>query len=72
MRQVRHARDIDDRPDRVRRPDARDDTHAFVEPVREVVEVEPEILRHVHPLDLEAAVGGELDPRRNAAVVVEP
>ena len=39
--------------------------------VREVVVVEAQILGHVHPLDLEAAVGGELDPRRDAAVVVE-
>ena len=71
VRELRHARDVDDRPDRVRRADARDDAHALVEPVREVVVVEPQILRHVHPLDLEAAVGGELDPRRDAAVVVE-
>ena len=72
VRELRDPRDVDDRADRVRRADARDDTHPLVEPVREVVVVEAQILGHVHPLDLEAAVGGELDPRRNAAVVVEP
>ena len=71
VRELRDPRDVDDRADRVRRPDARDDAHALVEPVREVVVVEAQILRHVHPLDLEAAVGGELDPRRDATVVVE-
>ncbi len=72
VRELRDPCDVDDRADRVRRPDARDDAHALVEPVREVVVVEAQILRHVHPLDLEAAVCGELDPRRHSAVVVEP
>ena len=71
VRELRHAGDVDDRPDRIRRRDARDDAHPLVEAVREVVVVEPQILGHVHPFDFEAAVGGELDPRRDAAVVVE-
>ena len=71
VRELRDARHVDDRADRVRRADARDHAHAVVQPVREVVVVEPQVLGHVHPLDLEAAVRGELDPRCNAAVVVE-
>ena len=72
VRQIRHACDVDDRPDRVRRADAGDDAHALVEPVREVVVVEAQILGHVHPLQFEAAIGCELDPRRDTAIVVEP
>ena len=71
VRQLRDARDVDNRPDRVRRADARDHAHPLVEPVREVVVVQAQIRGHVHPLDLEAPVGGELDPRRDTAVVVE-
>ena len=51
--------------------DAGDDAHALVELPLEVVEVEPQVLGDVDPVDLEAAVGRELDPRRDAAVVVE-
>jgi hypothetical protein len=36
-----------------------------------IVEVESEILGDFDPVDLEAAVGRELDPRRDATVVVE-
>ena len=71
VRELGDACDVDDRPDRVRRGDARDYPHALVEPVREIVVVETQVLSHVHPLDLEPAVRGELDPRRHAAVVVE-
>src|SRR5205823_15132333 len=50
---------------------ARDDAYALIETVREIFVVETQVLRHVHPLDFEPTVGGELDPRRHAAVVVE-
>jgi hypothetical protein len=36
-----------------------------------VVKVEPEIVGDVDPVDFEAAVRSELDPRRDTAVVVE-
>ena len=71
VRELGDAREVDDRADGIRRRDARDDAHALVELPLEIVEVEPQVLGDVDPVDLEAAVGRELDPRRDAAVVVE-
>src|SRR5262249_61455286 len=64
--------DVDDGADRVRRVDARHDLRPPVEAALEVVQVEAKILGHVDPADLEPAVGSELEPRGDAAVVVEP
>jgi len=46
--------------------------HALVELALEIIQVEPEILGDVDPVDLESAVGRELDPGRNSTVVIEP
>ena len=71
VRELGDARHVDDRAERVRRADARDDPRPLVQLPREVVVVEQQVIGDVDPVDLEAAVGGELDPRRDAAVVVE-
>ena len=72
VRQLGDARDVGDRPHGVRRGDTRDDTHAVVELPLEIVEVEAKLGSDVDPLHLEAAICGDLDPRRDATVVVEP
>ena len=71
VRELGHALHVDDRPQRVRRGDGRDDARALVELPLQVVEVETQVVGDVDPVHLEAAVGRELEPRRDAAVVVE-
>ena len=72
MRELGDAGDVDDRPDGVRRRDAGDDAHPVVQLPLEIVQIEAQVGGDVHPVELEAAVGRQLDPRRHAAVVVEP
>ena len=72
VREFRDARNVGDRADGVRSRDAGDDAHAVVEFPLEIVEVEAKLGSDVDPVHLEAAVGGEFHPRRDAAVVVEP
>ena len=49
----------------------RDHPRAFGQLPREVVEVEGRVLVDLDELDAEAVVAGELEPRRDVAVVVE-
>ena len=72
VRELAHALHVDDRPERIRRRNGRDDAHALVELPLEVVEIESQIVGDVDPVELQALVGRELAPRRDAAVVVEP
>src|ERR1700748_2668953 len=71
MCELRDARDVDDRSDCVRRSDARDDADAVIELALEIVEIEAQVIGDVDPVDFEAAVGREIDPGRDNAVVIE-
>ena len=71
MRELADARDVDERPDRVRGPRKRDDARPLAELRGQGVQVERRVvedLREPHP---QPEVVGELEPRRDVAVVVE-
>ena len=72
MRERGDLRDRGQRPDRIRGPRERDDARPVAQDRPEVVEVEPAVVVDVaEPYD-EPAVVGQLEPRRDVRVVVEP
>ena len=72
MRELGDARDVDERPDRVRRDREGDHLRPLRQLPLEVVEVEPALVVDVHEADLDPEVVLELEPRRDVRVVVEP
>ena len=72
VRQLDDPRDVGRRPDRVRGDREGDDLRALGELCLQVVEVEREILVHAGEADDDAEIVGELQPRRDVRVVVEP
>ena len=70
--ELAHATRVDERADHVRRPRERDDACAIRQLGLEVCEIQRAVGVDVDVLDDEAEVVGELDPRSDVAVVVEP
>jgi len=71
VRQLRHALDVRERPDGVRRDREGDDARAAAQLPLEVVEIERRVVVDVREDDPEVLVVRELEPRRHVPVVVE-
>ena len=71
VRELAHALGVDHGPDRVRGPCERHHTRPRPELALEVRVVERRVVEQLDVADDQVAVVGELEPRRDAAVVVE-